>query len=239
MKSITQNFVPLLVLLSLLFTASITFAQEETETSTEEETASQETENEEGPATTRRAELKEKAENLRDKAVERKASSTERRAEFQEKSAERKAELSDRIQERIINLAANLSNRLDAAAERMQNIIDRIDSRITKLNDRGVDTDAAERALADAQAAVDAALAGLAEIDRIVTDAITSNDPRTVWKTAKSAFLEIKENIKSAHSALRTTVEELKKAVAGAQSDNGVSDAVRNADVEETPVISE
>ena len=142
--------------------------------------------------------------------------------ELQENVAERKAALGERVKERILNLAANVSNRLDAVVGRMQNIIDRTDSRIEKLKERGVDTTEAEAHLVDAQDAIDAAVIELLTIDTIVTNAVTSEDPRASWQIAKTEYLTIKENIKASHTALRATIISLKAATA--EYTDGLSD---------------
>lgn len=228
MKSVAQHLLSLAIFLAIAFTASAVFAQEETETSENEQTTEQ-------IGDTVRANMEERQQNREDmrKQLE------ERKAEVQENIATRRAALATQIQERITNLAANLSNRLDAATARLQNITDRLESRIEKLKDRGVNTANAETELANAQAAIDAAKNALSNIDAVVQTAISSEDPRTAWQEVKTTYLTIREHVKDAHESLRVTVALLKTAILSATDDTGVSDAVQNENSENTDSTEE
>ncbi len=178
-------------------------------------------------ATERKDQLDAKREEMQENQTERKEQFEEKRAEIQENIAERRIKLQERAQERITNLAANMSNRMDAVIERIQNIINRLDSRIEKLSDRGVDTAAAEAALASAQISIDAAVAEIATIDIEVTAAVSSEDARTAWSGVKESYTTIRDHLKTAHTELRASVEALKIAVAAEGTGPGASDAVR------------
>ncbi len=167
--------------------------------------------------------------------AEREAIRTERQAtmassseERQAAMEERRAMLSERAQERITNLAANISNRMDAAVLRLTQIIDRLTERAYELNARGVDTDAAEGHLADAQTAVDAAAALIADIDEQVAAMTGSESPKEDWAAVRTTFESTKAELMKARDALRAAVAALKEAVAGADLGTGVSDATRD-----------
>lgn len=258
MKAVKQHFISLSIFLAIMFGITAVFAHEASAAAAEtntEETTTTETETEETeevveeestdddssrPTAEERAERQEERQNAIDERreevqnniEERKAAAEERREEIQNNIAERREALSERSKERIVNLAANVSNRLDAAVERMQNIIDRINTRIAKLQDRGVDTSEAESHMNDAQDAVDAAKAQLENIDTVVSEAVTAEDPRTAWQNAKTEFLAIKENIKSAHASLRLAVSALKAAVVEVQNDTDDTDEEEPTDTE-------
>jgi hypothetical protein len=92
----------------------------------------------------------------------------------------------------------------------------------------------------EAQDAVNAALAQLADIDEVVSAAVTAEDPRAAWQTAKTEFLAIKESIRSAHQSLREAVAALKAAIAEAQAGNSTSETTdNNADDETTDTETE
>lgn len=138
-----------------------------------------------------------------------------------------KAQLREQVQVRVINLAANMSNRIDAAVERLQNISDRLDSRIQKLADSGIDTAAAEAALASAQLSITAAAEVMASIDTEVTGAVGSEDVRTAWTEVRETYTTVREHLQTAHSELRACVAALKTALATSEETTGVNQAVQ------------
>ena len=220
MKSVAQHLLSLAIFLAIAFTATAVFAQEDTASTSEDQTTGQNGEAVRANIEARRAEVQENV--------------AERREQVQENVAERRAALAQRVQERVTNLAANLSNRLDAITARLENIITRIDSRIEKLKESGIDTSAAEAELENAKAAVDAAKTELSNIDTLVNNAVTSEDPRTDWAEVKMVYLTVREHVRDAHESLRTTIALLKTAVASNDGTQGVSEAVRNNDTSTT-----
>jgi TolA-binding protein len=133
----------------------------------------------------------------------------ERAATRQTIRTERKVVLTERHQERIINLAANISNRLEATVARLEQIAIRLESRITKTTDSGVDTTEATASLLAAQTSIAAANTSLATIDSDVTTAITSESPATAWNTVQESYLSAAAQIQTAHQALLTAVRAL------------------------------
>ena len=220
MKSVAQHLLSLAIFLAIAFTATAVFAQEDTASTSEDQTTGQNGEAVRANIEARRAEVQENV--------------AERREQVQENVAERRAALAQRVQERVTNLAANLSNRLDAITARLENIITRIDSRIEKLKEFGIDTNAAEAELENAKAAVDAAKTELSNIDTLVNNAVTSEDPRTDWAEVKMVYLTVREHVRDAHESLRTTIALLKTAVASNDDTQGVSEVVRNNDTSTT-----
>jgi signal transduction histidine kinase len=243
MKTITNIVISHLVFLGLFGAAALALAEEETNPEQTREQFQEQMEERKAEFEAAQAERQEavetKREEMQEQMEERKEEMAEKREEMQEKMEERRAQLQERAQERITNLAANISNRMDAAIARMQNIIDRLQSRIDKLAEMGVDTTEAEAALESAQMSVDAALAGIGEIDDEVLVAVESEDVRAAWPAVKETFTAVRDHIKTAHTELRAVVAALKEAVAEAELGRGVSDAVRsdnsdNSDDEET-----
>jgi hypothetical protein len=143
--------------------------------------------------------------------------STERADEKAERVADRQAVqegkrtvLNERTQERIINLAANMSNRIEATTARLQNISNRLVSRIEKMEGSEVDTDTAIAALASAQISLDAASAAMENIDTEVTQAVGSEDMRSTWFTVKNTYVTATNHLKTAHSEIVASVAALK-----------------------------
>ena len=149
--------------------------------------------------------------------AERQASTTDRReavaeniAERQTARSERQAALSAERQQRVLNLSANLSNRLDAAINRFYNIIARIESRIGKLKAAGMDTTAAEAELRTAAGHLANAKVSLSTIDTRVQEATTSTEPQNRWMVVRETYQAAGTSIRACHQSLRATVSLLK-----------------------------
>lgn len=125
------------------------------------------------------------------------------------------AVLTKRIQERIINLAANISNRFDGLIARLENIANRLQVRIDKERSEGYDMSAAETSLSTARSELAAAKAEMRDIDTSVLAAVGSVDPRGEWRGVRVQFLTARDHIKASHTALRETILNLKGASLG------------------------
>jgi hypothetical protein len=122
------------------------------------------------------------------------------------------AVLSERTQKRIINLAANISNRLDGISDRMTQISGRLEKRIQKQAAEGYDVTAAQNSLSAARSALETARKDLSTIDRKVVTAVGSTDPKAGWKEVRATYVIARDNIKIAHTELRNTISNLKSA---------------------------
>ena len=122
------------------------------------------------------------------------------------------AVLSERTQKRIINLAANISNRLDGISDRLTQIAGRLDERIAKQAAEGYDVSAAQNSLAAARSALETSRRDLSTIDRKVVSAVGSTDPKAGWKEVRATYVIARDNIKIAHTELRNTLSNLKSA---------------------------
>lgn len=151
------------------------------------------------------------------------------------KNPERTGQLSQRAQDRIINLAANISNRIDAVITRLQNIADRIASRITKLGDSDVDTITAASALASAQISLDAAKAAMLIIDTEVVTAVGSADVRMAWQSVTSIYTTARNHLGTAHTEIRAAAEALQTTRVSAPEI--IQDMTETADSEPTFII--
>jgi Mg2+ and Co2+ transporter CorA len=109
-------------------------------------------------------------------------------------------------QTRLINLAANVSNRLDAYVRRITNVTDRLESRANKMSENGLDVTAARGKIAEARAELEKARQSLTNIDTAVNNFVKSENPRTYWQQVKATYMSARDAIKAAH---RATVETL------------------------------
>lgn len=152
---------------------------------------------------------------------EQKASTTEQRQEtkalnVEQRQAlrlERQASLQDGRQQRVLNLSANISNRMDAAIERIFDIISRTEQRVEKLKASGVSTVSAEIKLRESAQILAEARASILDIDNIVYNATTSAEPVTEWQKVKATYKNTAALIRASHAALRETIALLKVAV--------------------------
>ena len=126
--------------------------------------------------------------------------------------SERNISLQRRTEERIINLAANISNRLDGVTARLQNISNRLNIRLEKQAADGYDVSAAKVSLEAANTSLNSARSQMNGIDGAVKDAIGSNDPRGEWAKVRAKFITARDEIRTAHTELKNTVSNLKNA---------------------------
>jgi len=165
--------------------------------------------------------------SLREAALERQESRQEERAELIENQREiqtervetrqdlrtvRQAALSQVRQERVINLAANISNRMEAAVARLFAIIERLETRIEKQKQAGQDTAETEAKLREAAGYIASARASLVNIDTLVYNAATSERPFGNWQEVRSTYQEAARLIRTSHQTLRETIVLLKSA---------------------------
>lgn len=157
------------------------------------------------------------AENRADRiqtATERQSAIEARRVEFQANQAERRAALQERAQQRIVNLAANISNRMEAAIRRLDAVTNRLTERIAILNEQGVPTADAVTELNRAQAEIDRARAVLASIDADVVAFVSSENPQASWAQVRTTYATARDAIKAAHTSIRTSIQLLKNTAA-------------------------
>jgi signal transduction histidine kinase len=140
------------------------------------------------------------------------ASTAENRAVIQERVAERQSAIEAKAQKRVTNLAANMSNRMETVLTRLQNIIDRMESRLVKLEETGLNTTASAAALASAQISIDAARGEIADIDASVYSTVSSPNVRDEWTALKIKFETIRDQIKTAHGEIKSSILLVKEA---------------------------
>lgn len=193
-------------------------AQESTTTTTESTStrpANPRPEERQAALETREQEMTERREEIEvmrtEQAEQRQASTTERQEARTEIRAERQAALSEVRQQRVLNLSANVSNRMDAAVDRLFSVIERLEARIDKMKQVGLDTAAAETKLREAAGHIANAQAILSDIDTLVYNATTSEQPLTYWQEVRTTYQEAARLIRAGHQALRETIALLKE----------------------------
>lgn len=207
MKALKNIIITHAVMLALFGGAAMAFAQETSSSTAEVATSSRMTPEE------REARAADRASTTRENIAERKEAAEAKRTEIKEVREEKRIELKTTTKNRLTNLAANISNRMETVIDRIQNITDRIASRIAKLKEKGVDTEAAEAALASAQISIDAAMDEIENIDAEVAAAISSENVRANWADVRETYSVIKNHIMTARTELRASVAALKQAV--------------------------
>ncbi len=137
---------------------------------------------------------------------------------------ENQVTLSETRQLRIINLAANISNRMEAAVERLFVIITRLEARIAILNQSSFDTTVPAATLRQAAKTLAEARTMLGDIDLMVQNATTSDRPYSAWQTLKLHYQKVAVLIRQTHSELRQVISELKSVAAGTLPNTNISE---------------
>ncbi len=116
-------------------------------------------------------------------------------------------------QTRILNLSANISNRMDTAVMRLSNISLRLEQRIIKVEEGGLEAGLAREKLLSANELLAFARLKLRDIDTLVNEATFSTKPRNDWQAVRERYREASSLIRQAHFALRESIMFLKNPV--------------------------
>lgn len=133
------------------------------------------------------------------------------RARLTEEETDSSATLSARRQERILNLAANMSNRTDAAIERLERIADRLERREAKLQTAGQNTGTARTAIEIARDELDNATSIIEDIDTDVYRFVTAQRPAAAWRSVDTIYTNAHDAIRNAHRTLGIALNELEQ----------------------------
>ena len=168
-------------------------------------------------------------EDLRVKRDEAKQRLQDRREEIQQKRDETGDKVEERLEiakqkiaERIKKVFAVIVRRLNAALVRLDRIAERIATRIDKLNERGVNTTAAEEALASAEVLGAGAAQAVGDASAAI-EAIDTTDlsVREAMHAAKDAIGAVKDALKAYHKGLVAAIRELKASAALREATEG------------------
>lgn len=163
----------------------------------------------------KRATIQQRVEELREHREDLKE---QRLLQFREIQATRRAEIASKVAElktlvveKIKAVFARILERMASALDRLDKIVAKINSRIAKLKEKGVDTTAAEAAVAAcseekiaASTAIDSAKAKIAAIDS------TSTQVRNAVHTANTAMRSGKRALQNYHKCLVSVIRTLR-----------------------------
>lgn len=127
-----------------------------------------------------------------------------------ERTRAQTTELTEPQQTRIINLGANMSNRMEATIERLRLINTRLESRFNKTPD--LSDEAITVFLQHQMAALDALEAAAQTMDTIDADmyaVVTAEDPKKQWPAVRDSFVQTKTQITLAYQALLKALQTL------------------------------
>jgi chromosome segregation ATPase len=120
--------------------------------------------------------------------------------------------LTPRAQERIINLSANMSNRIEAMEERLSRISARLESRLNKMTATGLETQEAAQQLAEANQRLSEVRGRLTTIDADVINAVTAESPVVKIIELQRSYRTMANTLRNAHTDLIATLVLLKQA---------------------------
>lgn len=112
-------------------------------------------------------------------------------------------------QQRIINLAANVSNRIESTIARLEQINARIETRIGKFDQSEVDVSFAEENLDITNYLLYQAKQSMSSIDNDVSAAVTSATPIANWTSVKETFITAENHLQTAHQLISESVVSL------------------------------
>lgn len=119
-------------------------------------------------------------------------------------------------QTRVINLGANLANRLDALSYRLLNISNRITTRIQKLERQGYNLMQIKSTLETANAKIGAARAILNQADQMISEVAKSTTPKQQWQIHRIQYQGAYTTLKDAGTELGAVLEQLESLVRAA-----------------------
>lgn len=125
--------------------------------------------------------------------------------------SERKT-LSELNETRIINLAANISNRLEVTRTRLDTIAYRMNTRIKKMESAGLDMSDSKSKLEEAREHMSLAQKQLDTVDAQVTATVTSEKPQEAWPAVRKKLMEIHAHLIASKQALKETLAAMKQA---------------------------
>jgi hypothetical protein len=129
------------------------------------------------------------------------------------------------LQIRVVNLAANISNRVEATVTRFEFIIVRIDSRLTKMEAEGYMTSDARFYLSEARKSLDGVKLSLVGIDEKVVAFTTSENYWMSWLDVRDTFRDIQTQLQSTKRLLSEALADMKLRTAEGPVQNGADES--------------
>lgn len=116
-------------------------------------------------------------------------------------------------QKRVINLSANISNKLDATSIRLTNILLRMASRVRIMEQEGKDVAVLKTQLDNATKELEATKATLHHIDADVAKVTSSEKPQQEWLVLRKTFTDTNINLQQIKRSLQEVLTAMKVAV--------------------------
>lgn len=136
--------------------------------------------------------------------------------------------LSKEKQLRIINLSANISNRLDAALNRHTQIADRLKSRIEKLNQQGFNTTKTKTILIEIKKNLEETKNSLKDIDSLVYEMATAPNPSQNWPKIKTLYQDSVSKITKNQTDLKHLLSLLKNPINQPETNHDLENITSN-----------
>lgn len=129
------------------------------------------------------------------------------------------AALTEAQQTRIVNLSANISNRMEAAINRAEQIARRVQERIDVLSAQNINTAGAQAQLEEARFSLEDAHLTITDIDASVSEIAYSESPRDAWVSTKAIYVQTAESITNTFIALKSATNALSELTAQPQEE--------------------
>jgi len=113
-------------------------------------------------------------------------------------------------QQRILNLAANISNRQEAVIKRHQQILSRLESRQEKLAEQNFNTKNSETAFKQIKQNLENTKNHLKNIDNLVYEMVSAPNPKENWLKIKTLFQKTATEITKNQTDLKNLLSLLK-----------------------------
>ncbi|MEL6805219.1 MAG: hypothetical protein AAFO91_15720 [Bacteroidota bacterium] len=110
--------------------------------------------------------------------------------------------LSAEQQTRIINLAANISNKMEATVERLTQISSRMLARNNLLDIEPEVRSEVDRTIGRVDPLLNEARGILGSMDTRVREAVTAENPREAWRSVRALYLSSKQNLRDVKGLL-------------------------------------
>lgn len=129
-----------------------------------------------------------------------------------EQRTEKSEALEERRQEKIKSFFERMMSRFEAAIERLQKLIDRIQARIDKIKagDPDADVEAQQSQLDNAKDKLNDAKNKIQDLKNDFDDLLTSDDPKTVFKTVGKNVRDLKKDLVEIHKILVHIIGDIK-----------------------------
>lgn len=144
------------------------------------------------------------------------ASATPAAATSQSSSLQQAPETSNGLsvqkQNRVLNLTANIANRMDAAHSRLIQITSRLERRVDKIEAAGSPVTVAQADIENAKRTLATVADQLSIIDQVLYQALSSENPQQDWLAARQVITSLTADLQTSKSLLLSAARTLQSA---------------------------